>query len=529
MDDVNLRKKIDTTFKLYGFNLRRDAQTFLVDQLRPVASAERQEWLERFTESIQKLSPESAVIEKSLVETAVQECLRSGLDKTETVFNVISSFEVPRFLYDLERKKFMKSSEPSPEIFGPPIDKAAIYRDRYTVLQQRTARHELFTPAVAGGGGGGGGDADAPQKFRLSPVEYLLSCAGRQDDVVVLGMLAQLREGRFFLEDPTGVVQLDLSQAKYHTGLFCENCFVLAEGWYDDRIFHIQGLGFPPAESSKSSRAYFGNVNTFGGPSVVSLKTSSNLLKHEQENQDAMIVFLADVWLDSFKVMDKLRQLFAGYAECPPVAFVLMGSFLSAQGGGGGQARLLRARLRALADLVLQFPELARRSRFVLVPGPVDPACPGILPRPALPAHVAEEFLSRLPSAELATNPCRLQYCTQEIVVARQDLVTKLCRNTVHFPASGEIADHFAKTILCQAHLTPLPLSVCPLYWGFDAALRLYPLPDLVVVGDTFSAFTSSYMGCVVSNPGSFPKSEFSFKVYIPATRQMEDSQLPND
>ncbi|KAJ8874034.1 hypothetical protein PR048_024874 [Dryococelus australis] len=531
MDDVNLRKKIDTTFKLYGFTLRRDAQNLLVDQLRPVTSTERQEWLERFTEYIQKQSLESAVIEKSVIETTVKasfECLRSGLEKTETVFSVISSFEIPRFSYDLERKKFIKSNDPPPELFAPPVDKASIYRNRYTILQQRTARHELFTPVVVGT------DSDvAAQKFRLHPVEFLLSFAGKLDNVIVLGMLAQLQEGRFFLEDPTGIVQLDLSEAisfftAYHTGLYCENCFVLAEGWYEDRIFYIQGLGFPPAESSKSSRAYYGNVNTFGGPSTVSLKTSSKLLKHEQENQDAMIIFLADVWLDQFKVMEKLRQLFMGYSECPPVAFVMMGNFLSCQ-SGSGQSQLLRKHLHALADLILQFPDLVQKSQFVLVPGPIDPACPNILPRPALPSHIAEEFLSRLPSAVLATNPCRLQYCTQEIIVVRQDLVTKLCRNTIHFPSSGEIADHFAKTILCQAHLTPLPLSVCPLYWAFDTALQLYPLPDVIVVADTFNAFNSSYMGCIVTNPGSFPKSEFSFKVYIPTSRQIEDSQLPSD
>lgn len=28
---------------------------------------------------------------------------------------------------------------------------------------------------------------------------------------------------------------------------------------------------------------------------------------------------------------------------------------------------------------------------------------------------------------------------------------------------------------------------------------------------------------------GSFPKSGFSFKVYMPATKQVEDSQIPND
>jgi hypothetical protein len=33
----------------------------------------------------------------------------------------------------------------------------------------------------------------------------------------------------------------------------------------------------------------------------------------------------------------------------------------------------------------------------------------------------------------------------------------------------------------------------------------------------------------VFLSQGSFPKNEFSFKIYIPAARRIEDSQIPND
>lgn len=154
--------------------------------------------------------------------------------------------------------------------------------------------------------------------------------------------------------------------------------------------------------------------------------------------------------------------------------------------------------------------------------------------RPPLPKFVAEELLKRVPNAVLATNPCRLQYCTQEIVVIREDLVTKMCRNNIHFPSEGEIPDHvrqfheifhffvcglillfkfimlicftfqFARTIISQAHLAPLPLSVCPVYWTMDAALQIYPLPDLIVTADKFNSFATSHMECQVMNPVSF-------------------------
>ena len=52
------------------------------------------------------------------------------------------------------------------------------------------------------------------------------------------------------------------------------------------------------------SRTYFGNVNFFGGPSSTTAKVSAKLQKMEQENDDAMFVFLSDVWLDDVQVIN---------------------------------------------------------------------------------------------------------------------------------------------------------------------------------------------------------------------------------
>lgn len=80
----------------------------------------------------------------------------------------------------------------------------------------------------------------------------------------------------------------------------------------------------------------------------------------------------------------------------------------------------------------------------------------------------------------------------QEIVIFREDIVTKMCRNCVYFPESGDVPSHFSRTILSQGHLAPLPLHVIPTYWDHDRAMWLYPLPDLVVIGDKFDPFATS-------------------------------------
>lgn len=42
-----------------------------------------------------------------------------------------------------------------------------------------------------------------------------------------------------------------------------------------------------------------------------------------------------------------------------------------------------------------------------------------------------------------------------------------------------------------------------PIYWSFDHALHLYPLPDLVVICDKFKSITDTIADCTVINPVS--------------------------
>ncbi|CAE1325743.1 POLE2 [Acanthosepion pharaonis] len=266
-------------------------------------------------------------------------------------------------------------------------------------------------------------------------------------------------------------------------------------------------------------------MNFFGGPLPTSAKASASLRHLESENQDAMFIFLSDVWLDQPKVIHKLKVLFSGYYECPPVAFVFCGNFTSSV-HLSKQGKILKDCFSTLADIISKYPTLVKSCRFIFVPGPHDPGPANILPRPAIPNSITEEFRKKVPNAIFTSNPCRIQYCTQEIVIIREDIVTKLCRNCIHFPASGDVPTHFAKTVICQSHLCPLPLHVCPIYWAYDCGMHLYPLPDLLVVADKYDEFTVTSVDCMIMNPGCFPQSDFSFKAYMPYTRQIENSKI---
>uniref|UniRef100_A0A8C6DQQ8 DNA polymerase epsilon subunit n=1 Tax=Moschus moschiferus TaxID=68415 RepID=A0A8C6DQQ8_MOSMO len=411
------------------------------------------------------------------------------------IFNIIGAFDIPRFVYNSERKKFLPllmTNHPAPNLFGTARDKAELFRERYTILHQRTHRHELFTPPVIGSH-----PDESGSKFQLKTVETLLGSTSKIGDVIVLGMITQLKEGKFFLEDPTGTIQLDLKNWTNESDLLL-TCF---SGWFEDEVFHVNAFGFPPTEPSSTTRAYYGNINFFGGPSNTSVKTSAKLKQLEDENKDAMFVFISDVWLDQAEVLEKLHIMFSGYSPAPPTCFILCGNFSSAP-YGKNQVQALKDSLKTLADIICEYPNIHQSSRFVFVPGPEDPGFGSILPRPPFAESITDEFRQRVPFSVFTTNPCRIQYCTQEIIVFREDLVNKMCRNCVRFPSSNlDIPNHFVKTVLSQGHLTPLPLYVCPVYWAYDYALRVYPVPDLLVIADKYDPFTLTNTECLCINP----------------------------
>ncbi|CAL8105535.1 unnamed protein product [Calicophoron daubneyi] len=503
--------------------------------------------------------------------------------------------------------------------------KAFLYANRYEVVYQRVLRHQLFSQAATHGGIGGDGAQTAV--YRIRPIEYILASGSKIDSVIVLGMLSQLREGDWHLEDPTGIVRLDLQETVFHEGLFPEGCIVLVEGSYEDNILHVTGMGLPPCEQSDDSRRAFSVNNPFGGGPVGAPAASQDskmrrLLTTTQAGVDAMLVLLGETRLDRSGCLERLSQLFGGYSSCSPVAFVLSGNFLSPDSTGRSCAErrtTLRRLFRQLITIYRNaFPDLSTASsgkfsgsvqppHLILVPGPEDPVCAParLLPRPGLSIDLVQESEGR-PSLNgcpnwlhLASNPCRIRLYTREIVIFRAEYTRLLVRHCIHLPTLTDLSEGpdeeedpsmtaetqpsespseslrtelsdgtgphqmkrnhklprgpaerlgvgLARCLASQAHLLPLPGHIAPVYWSWDQALSLNPLPDLVVAVEpgaladlNFSEVSPVQTGnCRFINPGRFGQAvtskesnalhtEYAFKVYYPNSGVIENSCLP--
>jgi DNA polymerase epsilon subunit 2 len=405
---------------------------------------------------------------------------------------------------------------------------------RYALIHQRILRHELFRPTDLGHSR----SSKAVLQHKLTPVESLLGKSSAQtasSTLLLLGILIQIEEGQYYLEDPSGQVLLSFQDCIAVDGFFVtESCILLVEGNFQDGILYVQRMGHPLLETRETSLKSI-QQQVF--------HPSFALKNNTMPESDSSIVLLADLHLDQPSVLQQLEGLLATYENYSPYRlplFCFQGNFLSTDPAlrSSNQNTSIRQALEELATLIAKYPNLARNAHFVLVPGPND-GVGHVLPLPPLTAP--QSFGQKVTHVHWGSNPTRITWSGREMVVFRYDLLHLLQREQVLLQEKAtpeELNDEDAmhrrqphcrlvKTILDQGHL--VPVQNVPVYWNYDHALSLYPLPDsLVLAGDASSAYHEVYGGCDVIHPGSLA-GQGSYAVYSPTVKDRNDRDNDDD
>lgn len=308
------------------------------------------------------------------------------------------------------------------------------------------------------------------------------------------------------------------------------------EGEYtEEGALEIIAIGQPPCETRETARSIYGHID-FMGVGASSLAEDANwAVRIKNELPDLHFFFLSDVWLDNPATMVGLRKMFDSCIENDfiPKLIVMCGNFSSHSiaHGSGRDIQRYQDNFESLADLLASYPQITRTTHIVLVPGPLDVTVNSLLPRKPIMSQFTSRLRARIPHLHLGTNPCRIKFFHQEIVVFRDDSMARMLRNVVGHGVkpnvSGDVLKRFlVQTVLDQAHLSPLTINVQPILPDFDHALRLYPLPTAVILADKYDRFKMTYTGCHVFNPGSFVGQNFVFSAYKPAEANSEECVL---
>ncbi|KAN0031595.1 hypothetical protein ACTFIV_005460 [Dictyostelium citrinum] len=510
--DIQWKKQITKSFSLTGFSIKADAMKCIINRIKN-EGYDITLLIDNLLKNLDKSQLNNNIIDLQTIEGCFKliDTINSSDAIEKEALKVIDAFNTPLFNFDSNSKQFIKCENFDKSLHGSSNSKSDLYRKRYLKVLQRTERNEYFaTPVLAS-------DKLKNEYQTITPLSSLLGNTGRKH---VLGTISQIEEDQFYIEDLNTHVKIDISKAKFEFGIVTINSIIQASGEFIDGIFIADKIQLPPTEERCETLKFLQNIDMFG--ERPQKKTMEQLIKYEKEKEDNSILFLSDVWLDSERVMERLDYLFGGYKDCPPFAMILMGNFTEHPLINGTQYQLKKY-FNQLATLIQKYPNIHQFTQFIFVPGPTDPtgSLLNILPKFPISNVFIKEFLSVIPKSTFTTNPCRIRYCSQEIIVFRDDLTNKMRRHCILEPSqSCDISQHLIELICSNSHLCNLTLEDKPIYWNYDHAMSVYPLPDILVIGDKSNQYEHSRSdGTYSMNPSSF-STDYSFAHYIPASKQ---------
>ena len=531
MDPARINREIFKAFKARGLSLRADASKALQRVLihEDDAQAALSSVLEAIKERIEKKDIQSTVIDLASIEAIVVALSSTDEDLSSEATQLFDAYESPRVEFDERQRAYRVIPNPTFQLHGPAESKAKMFRERLIFIQQRLLRSSNGRFKLRSLGA-----SKTDDEIELSSIDSLL---GNVEERVLLGYLVMPSEDSYYLEDLTGLIPLDLSTMEVDRQVFMRRLFtlgtiVIVEGKLSEGVFHVKAFAMPPAEKRMITLNAMNVVDTFG--TGTRQDQSEHMRNLEESAHDTLFVVMSDVAMDKAYVMEKLQTVLEGYEACgvDPL-FILIGSFTSRPYLQKGAREEIKSIFKNLATIICSCPRLSQNAKFLLVPGPEDPGMGSVLPRRKIPDIFVQELQDKVPHLTFASNPCRIRFYTQEIVILRENLLEKMQRMSIidqfqmhEYEEEGvEVSQTLSQTILDQAHLAPLPLPNRPIYWELDHAMRLTPLPHLLILADKARQYHHEYCDCSVVNPGPF-SSDFSFIAYRPSTRSVEFSRV---
>lgn len=526
-----LRNRVQKKFRMRGYTLRVEALSEILSFIERFPEDAVDEAADLLLDELHHLSLRSSILDREAVSQVVSSLLEADAAAEENPNNtigfggsalrIINTFDVSKFRYDPVKKTFYEHAGRL-ALHGDASAKGTLYKDRFLLLFQRLSRLPEFSrPAF---------DSDFSEygTCEISPIQSLVGQKGKR---WIMGLISQLEDGHFFLEDLSANVKFEFSDAKITTGFFLENTIVVAEGeMLPNGVFKAKTCGFPPLEDREKSETVCTGLDFFGGGTFTKEETL-RLLEMERRAVKEMFVIISDVWLDNEETMGNLETVLNGYenVDVVPSLFVFMGNFCSQPCNlAFNSYSELRLQFGKLGQMICSHKRLMEHCRFLFIPGPHDVGPSTVLPRSPLPKYITEELQKYIPQAIFSSNPCRVKFYTQEIVFFRQDLLYRMRRSCLIPYSKEEASDpfqHLVATIIHQSHLCPLPLSIQPIIWNYDHCLHLYPAPHTIVLGDKSEQKEFRYHGVTCLNPGSF-SNDGTFAAYRPCTREAELSTV---
>mmetsp|Transcript_9293 Transcript_9293/g.26710 ORF Transcript_9293/g.26710 Transcript_9293/m.26710 type:complete len:559 (+) Transcript_9293:162-1838(+) len=446
-------------------------------------------WEEALQEAVPKTATSTSTVTKKGGAFKAESNLSRSLSQSHSAarpkvsdWRIIDAFDTPALVYDSLRQQFhYAANETRPSLFGTVEDKIDMMSQRFLRVQQRVSRTVPVLTSI--------------DRLLGTSATSLQTLLGLLHATSTSAAMAEAEGGvatGFELEDLTGSIPLQLHSGTKldSSGVYTDGCAVMVEGYYDEGIFVVEELKLPSIESKKKSKPFM--------PPVPSRCSAS----HSISSTPLTVYTMVNVAVDEPEVFQQLQKLVAALCEEPSrdqVILALMGNFTTSN------SVTLPV---ALAELSRVLEPLPSNHKVLILPGPNDsPSMCWPLPPIKAPSSFASDLKA---DVDFVSNPCRIQYGEhQDILLYRHDIIQQNLQNEIlsvrrtgYEEGKQAMSTRILHTVLSQGHILPN----APIYWNYDHALSVYPLPDVVLLGlEEGEADPISFKeaGCQVLAPGS--------------------------
>lgn len=457
-------------------------------------------------------------------------------------FQLINAFDQPLFRYNAITKTYEHQKSEHSKFSSATVDtNIVLAQSRYNIVKDKVMRNESFESGTFSA------FSSIDQVEKNNVISMIKNLLGRNNQrFLLLGMLTQLN-GLWHLQDTSDKIQLNLDQCEPNDGsYYVSGNILLCEGIYSAGTFYVNSMAHPPAERRADTLDAIGNIDLLGVHTNMridkELQTRLKLLEREHEHK--IIILGGDIFLDNLRTLDALGKLFLKLSEeeNTPISIIFNGSFASTPKSFAEYKSLFDS----LASVLEGYPVIHGNISLVFVPGENDHWQSPVWPKQSIPKLFGNRLTRMARSVEWVSNPTRMIYLSQEIVIARDDVGSRMRRHSIRFPHKGEQsteseidrieqlpprvseARKLVKTLLDQGHLSPFTKNLKPTVWHLDHTLQLCPLPQVLILCDTSAPqFDVTYNGCKCLNPGVFvQKRRLNYIEYTLNSRRAEMKEL---
>ncbi|GFE54775.1 DNA polymerase epsilon subunit [Babesia ovis] len=429
--------------------------------------------------------------------------IESPLEDTGDVFVYNALKDIPTLHFCRNKRKFTRDFTPS--------DTSAVIEIRHELALEKCRRSSTNIATV-----------DAVS--RASKKEQLIiGIIGldKKGDMSLKGTLTQLR---LVFTDDTII----------NTGIYCTNNTVIVRGImepYKEAIRCIE-IKHPPPLVDIEMPECFGGRMTKDDLLYIERRMSHKIEHGASERW----LILSDLHLDCEETLNSFAQLLDTCLEMYqdegfPTGFIVMGNFMSTEFNITTGTQHSYAEGFERLYILLMKPKyriLLMSSYFIVIPGPGDAIpCSSLIPMSPLLSHFTSNFINRMNNLLgsnskfiLSTNPCRIRHLTRRLIFCRNDILSKLLGTALltsgtllNTTPPAELVRMLVNTLFGQGHLCPNKAGTSTIL-KHDAALLLYPPPDLICIADRSApSFMEKMDSTLVCNVDAFSKSQ-SFVSY---------------